>query len=133
MIQFRWLTDEEIESVVNPALRGHGQAELNINPAQPTCRVAGAFVNGVLARAFVLQMFPVLGPMIETDSLIRDGGDISRGLADFMDEYLKSLPARGALTICERPISERLAKAHGMKPVTYPVYLWTGGMTGTEG
>jgi hypothetical protein len=129
MVECRWLSGDEIESAVNPALKGHGQPQLNINPEQPTCRVAGAFVDGVLVRAFVLQMFPILGPMIETDSTHRDNGELSHGLADFMDRYLKELPARGALTICERPMSERLAKAHGMTKVEDPVYMWNG----TEG
>jgi hypothetical protein len=126
-MEYRWLTDEEIDAFVNPSLRARGMVELNINSAQPTCRVAGAFCDGVLLRAFCLQLFPILGPLVETDSTFRDNGDSTRGVVEFVEEFLKTVDARGWLAICDSPVSERLAKRHGMKKLESPVYVGTGG------
>ena len=127
MIEFRWLDNDEVETLVNPSLEARGMVQLNINPEQPTCRVAGAFADGVLLRAFCLQLHPILGPLVETDSEFRDNGDATRGLVAFMEEFLKTVDARGWLTICDSPLSERLAKQHGMKRLESPVYVGVGG------
>ncbi len=126
MIEFRWITDEQIETLVNPALKARGMVELNICPEQPTCRVAGCFSEGVLLRAFCLQLHPILGPLVETDSEFRDNGGATRGLVEFMEEFLKTVDARGWLTICDSPLSERLAQRHGMKKLESPVYVGQG-------
>jgi len=123
MLEYRWLTDSEIEQSVNPALASRNMPQLNINPVMPTCRVAGAFADGVLIRAFCLQLHPVLGPLVEADSTIRDNGEATRGVVDFMSAFLDETKARGYLTICESEFSERLAKRHGMKRIEFPVYL----------
>ncbi len=101
-----------------------GWALLNINDTQPSCRVLGAFDGVEFVSFLVLQMYPVIGPAW-SDAFHRDG-KISRELADRMDDYLKSVNARGALTICESAVSERIAERHGMKPVEFPVYEWIG-------
>lgn len=122
---YRWLTNTEIEDWVQPVLQARGWALLNINDVQPTCRVLAAFEGPELVGFLVLQLFPVLGPAW-TDSLHRDGV-ISRELADKMHEYLVEVKARGAVTICESPVAERLAQRHGMSRIADPVYLWVGG------
>lgn len=124
MIEYRWLTNDEIIEWVNPVCAQRGWAQLNVNDAQPTCRVRGAF-DGVAFVAFiVVQLFPVVGPEW-SDTAHRDG-TISRELADQMHDYLVEVKARGALTICESPVSERLAQRHGMTEITEPVYMWVG-------
>lgn len=124
MTEYRWLTFEEIETFVNPTCRQRGWAELNLNDVQPTCRVLGAWEGVELVGFLCLQMFPVLGPAY-ADSAHRDGV-ISRQLADRMHEFLESVSCRGALTIAESSVSERLAVRHNMKRVEVPVYMWVG-------
>ena len=125
-METRWLSDEEIERDVNPCLAARGMAQLNLNPAQPTCRVAGCFQHGVLIRAFAMSLFPVLGPLVETDSTQRDDGSATRAVVEFMTEFLLSIPVRGALTIADSPISARLAERFGMTRVQSPVFFWNG-------
>lgn len=124
-LEFRWLTNEEIETFVNPVLRQRGWAELNINEAQPTCRVLGAIEGGASIVGFIcLQMHPVIGP--EWVDAFHRNGALSRHLAELMGDFLKEVHARGALTICESPVTERLAQRHGMQRIDFPVYQWIG-------
>lgn len=121
-MEYRWLTFEEIETFVNPVCKQQGWAELGLNEEQPTCRVLGA-VEGVEIVGFLaFQLMPMLGPAW-ADSNHRDGV-ISRQLADKMHEFLTDVGARGAITICENPVTERLAERHAMQPVGLPVYWW---------
>ncbi len=122
---YRWLSNEEIIEFVNPVCRQRGWAELNVNEHQPTCIVKGAFDGVALVGFAVLQMFPVLGPFW-ADSMHRDG-TVSRELAAQMHGYLTESKARGALTICETPVAQKLAERHGMTQVDWPVYMWVGG------
>lgn len=123
-MEYRWLTNDEIEEFVNEVCSANGWARLNINEEQPTCRVLGAF-NGVEMIGFIaLQMMPVIGPAWTTP-MHRDG-IVSRALADGMHDFLREVQARGAITICESPVSERLAKRHGMQEIEFPVFQWVG-------
>jgi len=124
MIEYRWLTNDEIADMVNEVCDTHGWMRLNINEDHPTCRVLGAF-DGIALVAFIaLQLIPLIGPEW-ADSDHRDG-KISRQLADRMHEFLQEVNARGAITMCENEVSRRLAERHGMQPVTMPVYQWIG-------
>jgi hypothetical protein len=127
VVTARWLTVEEVERDVNPALLARKMAALNLNVEIPTCRVAGAFVDGRLVRAFCFHLFPLLGPLVETDSEFRDNGEATRVAVDFMDEFLHSVGARGWMAVCENPVSERLALRHRMTKLESPVYVATGG------
>jgi hypothetical protein len=122
---FRWLSNDEIEAWVNPVCKQQGWTLLNINDQQPTCRVLGAFKDGVSFVGFIcLQMFPVIGP--EWCDADHRNGHVSRELAELMHGFLVDVKARGALTICESPVSERFAKRYGMTKVEHPVYLLPG-------
>lgn len=122
-MDFRWLTPDEIVTHLNPALQAQGKPILNVNEAQPTCRVLGAFWDNTLVEAFAMHLFPVLGPLIKTDNTFRDNGDTARTLAQMMSDFLTDAQARGWLVICDSPISERLAQRHHMTKVTSPVYV----------
>jgi len=122
MMEYRWLTDDEIEQEFNPACRAQGYAEMNINPERPTCRVLGAFWDGQLVEAFAFQMYPVLGPMLKVDSTFRDNGETSRTLAIKMEQFFDEAQARACLTIADTPLTERLCERFGMERVTRPVY-----------
>ena len=124
MITYRWLKNDEIEAWVQPVIQQRGWALLNINDERPSCRVLGAFDGIEFVGFLVLQMHPVIGPAW-SDALHRRG-EVSRELADRMHAFLEETHTRGAITICESPVSERLAQRHGMKPVEYPVYEWIG-------
>lgn len=114
----RWLIDSEIMEFVNPALAKRGWAELNLD----TCRVRGAFVDGEIVEFFVLQLFPLLGPLLRTDNEKRDGGDTTRVLVQDMQEYLEKEKARGFFAIAESPFTKRLCERFGMKQLEAPVY-----------
>jgi hypothetical protein len=123
-MEYRWLSNDEIEQMVNPVLEQRNWMLLNISDP-PTCRVLGAFDGVSLIGFFCLQLTPVLGP-VYTDSDHRDG-TVMRELADRMNDYMVEANARGAIAICESPVSERVAARHAMKKIPYPVYEWIGG------
>lgn len=121
-MEYRWLEPEEIEKLMNPALKVQGLAQLNINPAQPTARVLGAFWDGQLVEAFAFQLYPILGPLIKVDNTFRDSGETARALAGKMQEFLEEVSARGYLCIADSPMSERLCERFGMERVKSPVF-----------
>jgi hypothetical protein len=115
----RWLRNSEIEDFVNPALKAKGWAELNLD----TCRVMGAFADdGHLIEFLVIQLYPLLGPMLRVDNEHRDSGATSRALAEDMYAYLEREQARGFFAIAESPVTRKLCERYGMKPVAFPVY-----------
>jgi hypothetical protein len=121
-MDYRWLSDDEIVELVNPALQSQGFSQLNVNPSQPTCRVMGAFWDDQLVEAFAFQFYPVLGPLVKVDNTFRDNGDTSRTLAAKMAEYFDEVQARGALCIADSPVTERFCQRFGMQPITNPVF-----------
>jgi hypothetical protein len=121
---YRWLTNDEIEKLVNPVLKLRGWSELNVNDSQPTCRVLGAFLeDGSLIESFTMQMYPVLGPLVRHDNEMRDAGETSRGLVAVMDDFLKEVDARDFLVVANEKITERLAQRFGMKKLEVPLYV----------
>ena len=114
----RWLQPAEIVEHVNPALARNGWAELNLD----TCRVLGSFDDDGLVEVLVLQLFPLLGPMLRLDNEKRDGGETTRELAEFMFVYLQKEQARGFFAIAESPFTKRICVRFGMKPLESPVY-----------
>lgn len=119
---YDWLTEEQVEWLVNPALKLKGMALLN----PEMCRVLGAWENGRLIESFSVQPFPILGPLIRHDNVHRDNGEISRGLAEKMHEYLEEQKARGYMTIADSPVTKRLCERYGMERLTSPVYVASG-------
>jgi hypothetical protein len=123
-VEFRWLTFDEIADLLNPVCRENGFAELNVNPQMPTCRVMGAFADGVLLEAFAFQMYPMLGPLVKVEKSFRDDGEIARTLAQKMKEFLDECDARAYLVVADNPISERLCRRFGMEELSSPVYSY---------
>ena len=119
-MNLRFLTDLEIETLVNPVLELRGWALLNI----PTSKVLGAFQDDRLVEFIVLQLFPMLGPMVRVDNTLRDNGETSRALANGMETFLEENDARGWMAICDSPVTERICQRHGMQKVESPVYVW---------
>lgn len=126
-MRYDWLTDTQIELLVNPILRQKGWAELNLNPTQPTCRVLGAFLeDGTLVESLTFQSFPVLGPLVRHEKELRDSGETSRGLANVMYDWLTNqIPggARDFMVIANSPVTERLCKRFNMKECEAKVFL----------
>lgn len=127
---YRWLEQNELESLVNPALKDKGYAELGFNGscecgrALPTARVLGAFLDsGELVETFTLQMMPFLGPLLKHDDSIRDSGETSRQLATIMFDFLMRAKARDFIVIANSPISRRLCERFQMKQVECPVFM----------
>lgn len=116
---YEWLTPEQIEWLVNPALKLKGMALLNPD----FCRVMGAWDNGRLVESFCIQPFPVLGPLLRHDNMHRDNGEVSRGLAEKMHEYLEESDARGYMTVADSPVTRRLCERYGMQRLASPVYV----------
>ena len=123
MITYEWLTDGQIEFVINPMLEARGMAQLNINPDQPTCRVLGAWEGNTLISSFTIQMVPMLGPLLRHDNVRRDSGEISRELAEHMHQYLTEKDARSYMVIADNPLTERLCQRHEMEKISSPVYV----------
>jgi hypothetical protein len=123
-MDYRWLSDDEVETLVNPALKAQGFAELNINPDQPTCKTLGAFWDDQLVEAFTVQLYPILGPMIKVDNTFRDNGETARTLAKKMEEFLEEKQARGYVCIADTPITQRLCERFGMTKIPSPVYQY---------
>lgn len=129
-MKFEWLTDEQIEILVNPVLKSKGYAELGFNGScdcgrpLPTARVLGAFLDsGELVESFTLQMLPFLGPLLKHDSEIRDSGETSRSLASIMYDFLEGARARDFIVIANHPMSRRLCERFQMKEVQCPVFM----------
>lgn len=119
----RWLTDEEVLGIVNPACAQRGWAQQNTG----MCRVLGAFYeSGELIEFFVLQMYPMLGPLLRLDNINVDGGEVTRELTKRMEEYLIETNARGYMTIADSPLTVRLCERFGMTRVESPVFTKGG-------
>ena len=121
-MEIRWLSFDEIETLVNPDLKAHNWPELNLNEAQPTCRVLGSFIDGVLIESFTFQLFGMLGPMIKHQP-VRDSGEMSRQLAEVMHDFLEGVEARDYLVVANSPVSERLSIRFKMQKLKCPVYV----------
>lgn len=115
----RWLSKGEILEHVNPVMAAKGWAELNLE----SCRVLAAIdeVDGHIIEFMVIQLFPLLGPMLRIDEA-KDSGATSRALAQQMYDYLLTENARGFLAIAESPFTKRICERFGMEPLDYPVY-----------
>lgn len=120
-MEIRWLATDEIERLVNPDLEARGWAVLNLNESQPTCRVLGAFMDGVLIESFTFQLYPMLGPLLKHQD-VRDSGETSRKLASTMEDFLNTANARDFLAVANSPVTERLCKRFGMNKLDIPVY-----------
>ena len=126
-MRYEWLSEDQIEELVNPALLYRGMAVLNINPQAPTCRVLGAWNDkGELVSFFCIQLFPILGPLLRLDNTVRDNGETSRELTQRMHQFLEGAGVRGYLVVADNPITSRLCERHGMKKMESPVYEATG-------
>lgn len=119
-MKVRWLAPGEVLEHVNPVLAARGWAELNLD----TCRVLAAFdeEKGHIVEFFVLQLFPLLGPLLRTDNEKRDAGETTRELVKQMEEYLEAEQARGYLAIADSPVTVRLCERFGMTKMESPVY-----------
>lgn len=119
-MEIRKLSSQEIEEKVNPELARRGFALLNLNEAQPTCLVLGAWEGERLLEVFAFQLYPVLGPLLRLEGA--DDGRTSRLLAESMKAFLEGCGARGYLLFADSPASARLAKRYGMTRFDVPVF-----------
>lgn len=118
-MKIRWLASGEILEHINPVMAQRGWAALNLE----TCRVLAAFdEDGHIVEFFVLQLFPMLGPLLRIDNEKRDAGETTRELAKQMYDYLLAEDARGFMAIAESPVTQRLCERFGMTKFEAPVY-----------
>ena len=126
---YRFLTDDEVQNVLNPALAMRGFSMLNVAASH----VAGAFDDsGALVDTLTLQLFPVLGPMLRLDNEQRDAGETSRALVEFMAAFMRQHETRGLLCIADSPFTERLCARYGMQKVESPVFVTIPAQSGYE-
>jgi hypothetical protein len=126
---YRFLTDDEVQNVLNPALAMRGQAMLSVLCAS----VLGAFDDkGALVESLAIQLFPVLGPLTRHDNEQRDAGETTRRLVEEMQTYLKQHETRGLLCIADSPFTERLCARYGMQKVESPVFVTIPAQSGYE-
>lgn len=102
----------------NAEIQHRGWSPLN----EPTSRILGAFDGDVLVEVFVLQLYPVVGPLVRLDARYRDHGETSHALVEEMVEFLESTEARGWLAICDHPATERICKRYGMTRIEKPIF-----------
>lgn len=117
--EFKWLDGSECVDALNPILDLRGMSLLN----EFTSRALAAYQDGELIMALVLQLHPVLGPLVRTDNFKRDNGELSRELTERMHEFMAEVHSRDCMVICDSPITERLAQRHGMTKLESPVYM----------
>jgi hypothetical protein len=128
-LTYRFLTNDEVQNVLNPALAMRGFPMLNVDASH----VAGAFDDsGALVDTLTLQLFPVLGPMLRLDNEKRDAGETSRALVDFMAAFMRQHETRGLLCIADSPFTERLCARYGMQKVESPVFVTVPAQSGYE-
>jgi hypothetical protein len=113
---YRWLTTEEVVSL-DPEMDARKWARLN--PA--CCCVLGAFDGEALVEFLVLQLYPILGPMLRLQG--SDNGSVSRELASRMEQHLVESNARAWMAIADSPVVERICERHKMLRVTRPVFI----------
>lgn len=118
-MEYKWLTEDQIEAAVNPALKIRGMAQLNTSVA----RVLGAFEGDTLISFVAVQLFPILGPLLKTDNQFSDDGTVSRELVSKMHTYLDESNVRGVLVVADSPLTSRLCERHGMSKLESPVYI----------
>jgi len=117
---YRWLNGDEIVTDVNPICARRGWALLNVNEAQPTCRVLGAFDGEELVGFMAFSLMPMLGSLwVQPDH--RDG-TVSRELAVQMHQFLQDADARGFIAVADHPVTERICERFGMARIESPVY-----------
>lgn len=119
-MEIKQVSSQEILEVVNPKLREKGWAPLNVNEAQPTNFVLGAYEGGRLLEIIAFQLFPIVGPLLRIEG--KDGGQTTRILAESMKAFLEESGARGYLAIADSPFTERICKRLGMSPLESPVF-----------
>lgn len=123
-MDYRPLTPDEIVEKVNPDIRARGWAELNVNPETPTCYVIGAFDGPKLAGYFVMQLHPFLGPFVVGPEY--RGTEVAFQLVHDMDKFMAASNFRGVITIADSPVTEHLARRHGMTEIDVPVFIKLG-------
>jgi len=130
MVVYRWLTNDEIVNEVNPICARRGWALLNVNDAQPTCRVLGAFdeFEGGLIGFMAFSLMPMIGSLwVQPDH--RDG-TVSRELAVQMHQFLKDADARGFIAVADHPVTSRICERFGMVKMEAPVYSFARSVEG---
>jgi hypothetical protein len=112
----RWLEPNELH-LLSPVLESNGWAGLNPH----SCLVDAVFDGDSLVGFFVLQTYPILGPMWVDPKLRGDG--IPLAMTATMRSMLDEIKARGWLVIADSPHTEILCKLFGMRRVESPVYM----------
>ncbi len=116
MIKYHWLHRDELE-VLEPVLDANGWASLN----KPTSCAIAAFDGDNLVGFFVLQPFPMAGPMWTRQT--HRGTGIAEDLAAKMSDFMRDIQIRGFLVIADSAHSEQMCKSRGMRRVESPVYI----------
>ncbi len=120
MVEYRWIDGDEAVERLGKTLESQGWTPLNA----ATSRALIAEENDEIVGFFILQLFPMAGPIYCVPEA--RNGKISRELAEQMRQFLVDIEARGYMAICDSPVSERICKAKGMKRIESPVYMMVG-------
>lgn len=118
-MQYQWLTGHELD-ILDPILQSNGWSSLN--PNDTIARVAWDDErNGEPVGLFVLQRYPVLGPLW-IDRKHRGNG-VAEQLVTDMRQFIGEIRIRGAVVIADSIHTEVLCKQFGLKRVESPVYM----------
>lgn len=114
-VEFRWLDGDDLDQIA-PIVRQHRWVPIN----KQMGRARAAFIDGELAGFAALTCIPhVDGLWI---SRPHRGTGIAEVLVSDVVTFLYEVDAPAAYIIADSPVSELLAKAHGMEKVESPVY-----------
>ena len=113
--EIRWLTQEQTIAL-DPIIRAHGWVPLN----PELSRVLAAFDGEQMVGFIALNCIPHIEPLYVSTS--HRGTGIAEELVSRMVAFLYEVDCPAAYVIADNPVSEKLAKAHGMERVDVPVY-----------
>ena len=115
-----WLDGSAAAEALNPIMEARGWTLLNgsDSPVLTRARVARDD-DGEIVGAFVLQMFPMLGPVFTVHGTDKR---LFRDMMCDMRSFLHESKARGWMIVAENPRIAELCEGLGFVKETNPVY-----------
>lgn len=115
-----WEASKEEITEIDFLVESRGEMKLNLN----TSRVLIAERESRIVGFAVFQLVPHIEPLWVDESL--RGTGLAAELADEVFKFIHAEKVRGAIAIADNPAVEALCKAHDMRVVTSPVYVYVG-------
>ena len=118
-MEVKWLDGPEAADALNPLIEECGWIPLNGSSNPVITRARVAFDGDKVVGFFVVQLFPMVGPVLvseKADPIL--GAQLLRDTKDFLEKS-----ARGWLIVAENPRVAEFCEKLGYEKIDYPVYL----------